>query len=61
LSLDVSIGRGTKADIEIVGVVRGAKYSQVDEKIPREVYLAFAQDAKTMQGDGVSQLTSLSA
>jgi predicted permease len=38
------IGRGTKADIEIVGVVRGAKYSQVDEKTPREVYLAFAQD-----------------
>ena len=34
------IGRGTKADIEIVGVVRGAKYSKVDEKIPREVYLA---------------------
>jgi predicted permease len=39
------IGRGTNADIEIIGVVRGAKYSKVDEKIPREVYLPFAQDA----------------
>jgi predicted permease len=38
------IGRGTKADIEIVGVVRGAKYSKIDEKIPPEYYLAFAQD-----------------
>jgi predicted permease len=38
------IGRGPKADIEIVGVVRGARYSKVDEQIPREVYLAFAQD-----------------
>jgi predicted permease len=38
------LGHGTKADIEIVGVVRGAKYSRIDEKIPREVYLAFAQD-----------------
>jgi predicted permease len=38
------IGRVAKADIEIVGVVRGAKYSKVDEKIPSEVYLAFAQD-----------------
>jgi predicted permease len=38
------IGRGTKTDIEIVGVVRGAKYSKVDEDIPREVYLPFAQD-----------------
>jgi hypothetical protein len=28
------LGRGAKADIEIVGVVRGAKYSRVDEKIP---------------------------
>ena len=36
--------RGTKPDIEIVGVVRGSKYSKVDEKTPREVYLAFAQD-----------------
>jgi predicted permease len=36
--------RGKTADIEIVGVVRGAKYSQVNEKTPREVYLAFAQD-----------------
>ena len=39
-----SIGRGTKPDIEIVGVVRGAKYSKIDEKIPPEYYLAFAQD-----------------
>ena len=38
------IGRGAKIDIEIVGVVRGAKYSKVDEDTPREVYLAFAQD-----------------
>ena len=38
------IGHRTKADIEIVGVVRGAKYSKVDQKIPREVYLSFAQD-----------------
>ncbi|MCX6631390.1 MAG: ABC transporter permease [Candidatus Solibacter sp.] len=38
------LGRGSKADIEIVGVVRGAKYSKVDEEIPREVYTAFAQD-----------------
>jgi len=38
------VGRGGKSDIEIVGVVRGAKYSRVDEKTPREVYVAFAQD-----------------
>jgi predicted permease len=38
------IGRGGAADIEIVGVVRGAKYSTVDEQIHREAYLAFAQD-----------------
>jgi predicted permease len=38
------IGRAGKTDIEIIGVVRGAKYSKVDESIPREVYLAFAQD-----------------
>jgi predicted permease len=38
------VGRGGKSDIEIVGVVRGAKYSKVDEKTPREVYVAFAQD-----------------
>jgi len=38
------LGRGAKADIEIVGVVRGAKYSKVSEKTPREMYLAFAQD-----------------
>ena len=36
--------RGPKADIEIVGVVRGAKYASVDGKIPKEVYLAIAQD-----------------
>jgi predicted permease len=39
------IGRGNKADIEIVGVARASKYSKVDEKIPPVVYLAFAQDA----------------
>jgi predicted permease len=38
------LGRGARADIEIVGVVRGARYSRVDEKIPSEFYLAFAQD-----------------
>src|ERR1035437_4658738 len=38
------LGRGSKGEIEIVGVVRGAKYSQVDEKTPPEVYLALAQD-----------------
>ncbi|MCU1236501.1 MAG: hypothetical protein JWP63_4468 [Candidatus Solibacter sp.] len=37
-------GRSAKADIEIVGVVRGSKYSKVDEKIPPVVYLAYAQD-----------------
>jgi predicted permease len=37
-------GRGPKADIEIVGVVRGAKYASIDAKVPKEVYLAFAQD-----------------
>jgi len=37
------VARG-KSDIEIAGVVRGAKYSKVDEKTPREVYVAFAQD-----------------
>jgi predicted permease len=36
--------RNSKADIEIVGVVRGSKYSKVDEKIPPVAYLAFAQD-----------------
>jgi predicted permease len=45
------IGRrfGTRKDgpmgIEIVGVVRGSKYSRVDEKIPKVVFLAYAQDA----------------
>ena len=38
------LGRAPKGDIQIVGVVRGSKYASVDEKIPREVYLAFAQD-----------------
>ena len=38
------IGRQSRPDIEIVGVVRAAKYSRVDEKPPREVYLAYAQD-----------------
>ncbi len=38
------IGRGSKADIEIVGVVRPSKYSKVDEEIPRVVYLAYSQD-----------------
>ncbi len=38
------LGRGNKADIEIVGVARASKYSKVDEKIPPVVYLAFAQD-----------------
>jgi predicted permease len=38
------IGRGTKGDIEIVGVVRASKYSKVNEEIPREVYLSYAQD-----------------
>jgi predicted permease len=37
-------GRGAHSDIQIVGVVRGAKYSKVDEQIPPEVYVAFAQD-----------------
>ena len=36
--------RGPKADIEIVGVVRGAKYASVDGKIPQEAYLPIAQD-----------------
>lgn len=38
------LGRAGRPEIEIVGVVRGAKYSRVDEKPPREVYLAYAQD-----------------
>src|ERR1019366_1179587 len=38
------LGRGAKGDIEIVGVVRSSKYATVREKIPSEVYLAFAQD-----------------
>jgi predicted permease len=38
------IGRGSKGDIEIIGVVRPSKYSKVDEVIPRVVYLAYAQD-----------------
>jgi predicted permease len=38
------IGHAAKADIEIVGVVRGSKYSKVDEKTPRVVYMAYAQD-----------------
>jgi predicted permease len=40
----IGLGRGNKADIEIVGVARASKYSKVDEKIPPVVYLAFAQD-----------------
>ena len=42
------IGRGGQADIEIVGVVRGSKYSKVDEQVHRVVYLAFAQDPNPM-------------
>jgi predicted permease len=38
------LGRGAKGDIEIVGVTRSSKYATVHEKIPSEVYLAFAQD-----------------
>ncbi|HSV15222.1 MAG TPA: FtsX-like permease family protein, partial [Tepidisphaeraceae bacterium] len=37
------MGRGPR-DIEIVGVVRAAKYSRVDEKLPREVYMPYAQE-----------------
>jgi predicted lysophospholipase L1 biosynthesis ABC-type transport system permease subunit len=37
------LGRGAKGDIEIVGVVRSSKYATVHERIPSEVYLAFAQ------------------
>ena len=40
----LGLGRGAKGDIEIVGVVRSSKYATVHEKIPSEVYLAFAQD-----------------
>jgi predicted permease len=43
------IGRGTRPDIEIVGVVRAAKYARVDEKPPREIYLAYAQDDNPSQ------------
>jgi len=38
------IGRTARPDIEIVGMVRAAKYSKVDENPPREVYLAYAQE-----------------
>src|SRR5262249_14686651 len=36
--------RGNPEQIEIVGVVRGSKYSKVDEKIPKVAYLAYAQN-----------------
>jgi predicted permease len=36
--------RRDKVGIEIVGVVKGSKYSKVDEKIQRVVYLCYAQD-----------------
>jgi predicted permease len=35
---------GKATDIEIVGVVKGSKYSKVDEKTPRVAYLCYAQD-----------------
>jgi len=38
------IGRSASGEIEIVGVVRASKYSKVDEKLQRVVYLAYAQD-----------------
>jgi len=41
-------GRGAEIrpdDVEIVGVVRGSKYSHVDEKIPKVAFLCYAQDA----------------
>jgi predicted permease len=37
-------GDNRNPDIEIVGVVRGSKYSNVDEKIPKVAYLCYAQD-----------------
>jgi predicted permease len=36
--------RGNPDKIEIVGVVRGSKYSKVDERIPKVAYLAYAQN-----------------
>jgi predicted permease len=38
-----SLGRASQAGIEIVGVVRASKYSKVDEKPERIVYLPFQQ------------------
>ncbi len=38
------LGRDKDTPIEIVGVVRGSKYSRVDEEIPRVVYLALLQN-----------------
>ncbi len=37
------LGRDRETPIQIVGVVRGSKYSRVDEEIPRVVYLALLQ------------------
>jgi predicted permease len=42
---------GTKTDIEIVGVVRDAKYMTMKQPIPREVYFAYLQrSASSMTG-----------
>ena len=42
---------GTKTDIEIVGVVRDAKYQTMKQPIPREVYFAYLQrSANLMTG-----------
>ncbi len=42
---------GTKTDIEIVGVVRDTKYSQMNEKLQREVYFPY------LQHDWAAQMT----
>jgi predicted permease len=39
-----SLRREKSSSIEIVGLVRGSKYSSVDEKIPKVAYLAYAQE-----------------
>ena len=38
-----SLGARSTEPIEIVGIVRGSKYSKVDENIPKVAYLAYAQ------------------
>ncbi|HEY4099697.1 MAG TPA: ABC transporter permease [Gemmatimonadales bacterium] len=40
----MNVGNGTPRDVEIVGLVRNAKYSEVRDDVPPQVFFPYAQD-----------------